>query len=98
MKIIEHEKHEKLTHLKFYKLDHCHYFSSPGLNWDAMLKITVWALEKNLDIDMYLFIEEGLTGRIFYIPKRHSEANYKYMKNYDLIKPSIYISYLDMNN
>ena len=47
---------------------------------------------------MYLFIEEGLTGGIFYIPKRHSEANYKYMKNYDLIKPSIYISYLDMNN
>ena len=47
---------------------------------------------------MYLFIEEGLTGGISYIPKRHSEANYKYMKNYDLIKPSIYISYLDMNN
>ena len=47
---------------------------------------------------MYLFIEEGLTGGIFYIPKRHSEANYKYMKNYDLIKPSIYISYLDINN
>ena len=47
---------------------------------------------------MYLFIEEGLTGGIFHIPKRHSEANYKYMKNYDLIKPSIYISYLDMNN
>ena len=59
-----------------------------------MLKITVRALEKNLDIDMYLFIEEGLTGRIFYIPKRHSEANYKYMKNYDPIKPSIYISTL----
>ena len=26
--------------LKFYKLDPCHYFSSPGLNWDAMLKMT----------------------------------------------------------
>ena len=26
------------TCLKFYKLDPCHYFSSPGLRWDAMLK------------------------------------------------------------
>ena len=27
--------------LKFYKLDPCHYFSSPGLSWDAMLEVTV---------------------------------------------------------
>ena len=26
--------------LKFYRLDICHYFSSPGLSWDAMLKKT----------------------------------------------------------
>ena len=25
------------TSLKFYGLDPCHYFSSPGLSWDAML-------------------------------------------------------------
>ena len=25
--------------LKFYKLDPCHYFSSPGLSWDGMLKM-----------------------------------------------------------
>ena len=24
--------------LKFYEFDLCHYFSSPGLSWDAMLK------------------------------------------------------------
>ena len=28
------------TCLKFYKLDLCHYFSSPGLSLDAMLKMT----------------------------------------------------------
>ena len=27
------------TCLKFYGLDPCHYFSSPGLSWDAMLKM-----------------------------------------------------------
>ena len=26
--------------LKFYNLDSSHYFSSPGLSWDAMLKMT----------------------------------------------------------
>ena len=28
------------TCLKNYGLDPCHYFSSPGLSWDAMLKMT----------------------------------------------------------
>ena len=28
------------TCLKFYKLDPCNYFSSPGLSWDVMLKMT----------------------------------------------------------
>ena len=32
---------EKLidTCLNFYKLDTCHYFSSPELRWDAMLEM-----------------------------------------------------------
>ena len=34
------------TCLKHYKLDPCHYLSSPGLSWDAMLKMTKTELEK----------------------------------------------------
>ena len=71
------------TCLKFYKLDPCHYFSSPGLSWDAMLKMTGVKLEKISDIDKYLFIEKGLRGGISYIAKRYAKANNKYMKNYD---------------
>ena len=52
------------TCLKFYKLDHCHCFSSPGLSWDAMLKMTGVKLERIVDIDMYVFIENGLRGGI----------------------------------
>ena len=29
------------TRLTFFKLDPCHYFSSLGLSWDAMLKLLV---------------------------------------------------------
>ena len=50
------------TCLKYYELDPCHYFSSPGLSWDATLKITDVKLEKISDIDKYLFIEKGSRG------------------------------------
>ena len=46
------------TCLKFYGHDPCHYFSSPGLNQDAMLKMTGARLEKIVYIDMYLLIEK----------------------------------------
>ena len=38
------------TCLKYYKLDPCHYFTSPGLAWDAMLKMTDIKLELMTDI------------------------------------------------
>ena len=34
-------------YLKYYNLDPCHYFSAPGLSWDAILKMTEVELEKN---------------------------------------------------
>ena len=34
------------TCLKFYELDPCHYFSAPGLSWNAMLKMTKIELKK----------------------------------------------------
>ena len=63
-----------------------------------MLKTNGVKLEKNSDIDMYLFIEKGLRGGISYIAKRYSKANNEYMKNYNPKKPSKFISYLDMEN
>ena len=39
--------------LKYYELDPCHYFSAPGLSWNAMLKMTGVKLEKISDIDKY---------------------------------------------
>ena len=44
--------------LKFYGLDPCHYFSSPELSWNVMLKMTGVKLEKMSDTDKYLFIEK----------------------------------------
>ena len=86
------------TCLQYYELDPCHYFTSPGLSWDAMLKMTDIKLELLVDIDMYQFIEMGLRGGTSYIANRYGKANNKYMKEYDEKAPSKYIMYLDANN
>ena len=86
------------TCLKHYKLDPCHYYTAPGLAWDACLKETNQRLELLKDYDMLMMFEKGIRGGISHISKRHAEANNKYMKDYDETLPSTYIQYLDANN
>ena len=73
--------------LKDYGLDICHYFSSPGLSWDVMLKMTGIKLEKIHDIDMYFFLEKGTKGGLSCISKRYSKST-----------EDVNIMYWDMNN
>ena len=86
------------TCMQYYKLDPCHYFTSPGLSWDAMLKMINIKLELMTDIHMFQFIEEGMHGRVSYIANQYGNANNKYMKEYDEKAPSKYIMNLDANN
>ena len=86
------------TCLQYYKLDPCHYFTSPGLSWDSMLKMTNIKLELMTDIDMFQFIESGMRGGTSYIANRYGAANNKYMKTFNEKTPSKYIMYLDANN
>ena len=51
-----------VTCLKYYDLDQCHYFSAPGLSWDAMLKMTGVTLEEISDPDKYMFFEQEMRG------------------------------------
>ena len=84
--------------MKHYKLDPCHYYTAPGLAWDACLKETKQDLELPKDYDMLMMFERGIRGGISHISKRYAEANNKYMKDFDETKPSAYIQYLDANN
>ena len=56
------------TCLKFYKLDPCHYFNSPGLSWDAMLKMTgvkfqtltcVYSLKKDWEEEFLTLLKDA---------------------------------------
>ena len=50
--------------LKYYGLNPCHCFGSPGLASDAMSGVRLRLID---DIDMHLFIEKGMRGGISYI-------------------------------
>ena len=84
--------------MKHYKLDPCHYYTAPGLAWDACLKETKQDLQLLKDYDMLMMFEQGIRGGISHISKRYASANDKYMKDFDESKPSSFIQYLDANN
>ena len=88
----------RLTCLRHYNLDPAHYYTSPGLAWDACLKETGQELQLLHDYDMLMMFERGIRGGISHISMRYAEANNKYMVDYDPDKPSTYIQYLDANN
>ena len=84
--------------LENYGLDPAHYVSSPGLSWDANLKMSGINLELLTDVDMFQFIERGIRGGISVITHRHAKANNPYMKFYNPNEEKSYIMYLDANN
>ena len=86
------------TCLKHYKLDPIHYYTSPGLAWDACLKETGQKLQLLHDYDMLMMFERGIRGGITHISKRYAVANNKYMKDYNPNEEPSFIQYLDANN
>ena len=86
------------TSMCHYGLDPAHYFTAPGMSWDALLKKTGVELELLTDIDQHLFIEKGIRGGISMVSKRHAKANNPFCSEYNPTKPNTWIEYLDANN
>jgi len=83
------------------KLDPPWYYTSPGLAFDAALKITDVKLELLGEHDMILMFKCGKGGGISTISNQYAKANHKYMGDaFDSSKPSSFItkSYIDANN
>ena len=78
--------------MKTHKLDPAHYFTSPILSYEGMLKFTRIRLELLTDQDMLLMFENATWGGVAMISHRLGKANNPYMSNY------VHLVYLDANN
>ena len=83
---------------KNYELDPAHFFTTSGLAWDAMLKITEIKLELLEDPDMLMMIEMGIRGGNVNVFKRYAKANNKFMEHFSPEEKSRFLVYLDANN
>ena len=82
-----------------YGLDPAHFYTAPGLAWKACLKKTGVNLELLKDPDMLLMFERGIRGGITQSVHKWAIANNPYMGcEYDPLRPTNYLQYLDTNN
>ena len=67
------------TCLEYYQLDLAHFYTSPGLAWQACLKKMGVKLELITDPDMLLMFERGIQGGITQAIHRYTNTNNRYM-------------------
>ena len=102
------ENYRKLT-IETYRVDPTHYYSAPGLFWDAMLMYVGEEYKKDTgedfkldllsDSEMYMFFENMVVGGISTVSgQRIAKANNPYLPNYNPKEKKSYILYGDINN
>ncbi|KAL4153079.1 hypothetical protein QTP88_000912 [Uroleucon formosanum] len=84
--------------MRAYNLDAAHYFTAPGLSFDAMLKFTGQKLQLLDEYDMLLMFENGIRGGLVQVSKRYAKANNAKTPGYDETKEKSWIIYQDCNN
>ena len=87
------------TCLDFYSHDPLHYYTTPGLAWDAALRMSRVDLQLITDENMYNFVENSIRGGISMISTRYAKANNPTISDtYDSNLPNQDLIYLDANN
>ena len=84
--------------MKNYELDASHFYTSPGLAFQAALKMSGVSLDLITDPNIFNMVEKGNRGGISVISKKYSKANNEYLRDFDQMKERKHIMYLDANN
>ena len=87
--------------IRHYELDPAHFYTAPGLSFQAALKMTKVEMELLTDVNMHLFIEAGIRGGVVMISKRYAKAHTAESSQYDhhpSWHPSRSLIYLDAKN
>ena len=84
--------------MREHGLEPAHYYTSPGVSWDALLKKTGMELELLTDMNMHNFIESGMRGGISMVSKRYAKANNPLVEGYDPSKSCTHITYYYATN
>ena len=91
------EKFRQMS-LESYGLEPSHYYSLPGLSWDAALKYSDVELELITDVNMYQMVERGLRGGIAMISHRYAKSNIPSQHDYNPQEALRSLIYLDANS
>ena len=92
-------QHFRSVCMKNYGLDPAHFHTSPGLSFQACLKMTGAKLELFTEPEKHSFIESSIRGGVSMISNRYARANNKYTEDgVDSTVPTSFIAYLDANN
>ena len=81
-----------------FSLDPIHYYSLPGLSWDAMLKDTGVELDLIRNTDMYQMVERGMRGGVGNICHRYATSNHPSMDTYNRNEETRTLTYQHANS
>ncbi|KAF4529741.1 hypothetical protein B566_EDAN017894 [Ephemera danica] len=81
-----------------FNLDPCQYYTTPGISFDAALKLTGVELELITDYEMHLLLESGIRGGSVQLVTRHAISNDEKLPDYDPNVPKKRIFYFDAVN
>jgi len=92
-------EHYRSLCLNNYRLDPAHFYTTPGLSFQACLKMTgVW-LQLFSDLEMHLLVENSIRGGVSVISHRYAVANNSYTgEGVNETEPNSFISFLDATN
>ena len=97
--LVDFFEKSRRTCLDFYSLDPLHYYTTPGLAWDAALRMSRVELELITDVNIYNLIENSIRGGISMISTRYARANNpSFPSTYGDKLPRQDLIYLDANN